>query len=146
VVNQTPSEIEDRIRDRILKRHPSILRSIVDVAGAVASDWEAESIDDRSAAVDALEQELENRDVLQRIPGMIHDLASAVGLSLAAPPVAAPPYVTVTGAGVVIRITCSTLRIVITVQLFCIGRNPTQYRLFEGVIRDRLTVEVRQRP
>jgi len=101
---------------------------------------------DRSAVVEALERELTARRVLPRVPAVIEDLASAAGLSLAASPVAAPPYVTVTGGGLVFRLPTSTQRVVITVRTFWIGRNPPRYRRFEGDLGERLSVEVRQTP
>lgn len=141
----TPSEIEDRVRSRLLTHHRTLLRSIVDSAGDVTADSGGETTD-RSAVVEALERELTARRVLPRVPAVIEDLASAAGLSLAAPPVAAPPYVTVTGGGLVIRLPTSTQRVVITVRTFWIGRNPPRYRRFEGDLGERLSVEVRQTP
>ena len=146
MVDPAPTEIEDRIRDRLLNRHRPVLRSIVTAAEAVETHWAGESTEDRVAAVAALERELEHDGVLHLIPGVMYDLASTASLSLAAPPVAAPPYVTVTGVGVVIRLPSETQRLVITVHLFRIDRNPTRYRHFGAKLRDRLRVEMRETP
>ena len=96
--------------------------------------------------VDALERELTARNVLAQVPAVLQDLGAASGLSLAAAPVAAPPYLAVTGSGLVIRLLTAAQRVVITVRTFRVDRNPPRYRRFEGELEDRLRVEVRENP
>jgi hypothetical protein len=120
-----------RARARLRTRHADVLAAVDDCADRVAAGWDGGETGDRSAVADPLAACLRSRGVLDALPGVLADLVAAAGGSLAATPVAAPPYVVVTGEGVVLRATLSGGRLVVTLRAFDVGDG--RYRRRDGV-------------
>lgn len=70
---------------------------------------------------------------------------AAAGGDLRAEPVAAPPYVTVTSTGLVLRGTTPSGRLVATVHAFDVARRPTRYVRGPDAVEAALDVAVRDR-
>jgi hypothetical protein len=76
----------------------------------------ADGLDDPDA--DALRAALESRGLLERSPAVLGETVEAIGRELPHEPVAKPPYVVVTSAGLVLRAVFGDDRLVITVAAF----------------------------
>src|SRR5699024_8097660 len=77
--------------------------------------------------VEPFESALADRDVTGRLPTLLADAVAALGEELSAQPVAAPPYLTITSVGPVLRATLADTRLVMTIRVFAIERDPTRY-------------------
>lgn len=141
-------DVVEAARNRILDAHGDVVRGVVAVADAVAAAWDdpAASGDgsaaagddfvadpdfpataDRAAVVEPLRAELRARGLLDRMPAVLADAADAAGYDLPAEPVAAPPYVVVTGRGPVLRGTVADGRLVVVLTVFRVERDPVRY-------------------
>lgn len=108
--------------ERLRSDHRDVLRGVLDVADAVASDWTGEATTDRSAVVDPLRAGLDATGLLDRFPAVLADLITAVGRSPPARIVPQPPYVAVTSVGPVLRATLDDGRLVATLRAFLVDR------------------------
>jgi hypothetical protein len=131
----------DRVRARLLAEHADLLETTVTCADAVAATWNGVSAADRAAVVPPLETCLSRAGVTDRLPAVLSDAVSALDGSLPAPPVPAPPYVTITSVGPVLRATLSSSRLVLTIGLFTVEDG--RYRRTAGAVDDLLRVEFR---
>ncbi|WP_436923079.1 hypothetical protein [Halosimplex amylolyticum] len=147
-----PSPVDERaIRDRLVAEHAEVLDAVaaagdaVEAAGdtlvttgdAVAPQNETTATDTRGAADGeltdgralgaALERELADGGVLDRLPGVLETAVDAASVELVAEPVAAPPYVTVTGRGPVLRGPTEDGRLVVVIGAFRVERDPCRY-------------------
>jgi len=127
-----PSSVTDadRVRARLLSEHAELLETTVTCADAVAATWDGGYATDRTAVVPPLARRLSEAGVTARLPAVLSDAVSVLGESLPAPPVAAPPYVTVTSVGPVLRATLSESRLVLTIRVFSVEDG--RYRRAEG--------------
>ncbi|WP_224335492.1 hypothetical protein [Haloprofundus halobius] len=112
----------DRVRTQLLSEESDLLDAIVDCADAVAAGWSSETTRDRERLVPPLEAVLTGTGVTGRLPGLLARCVDAAGEELAAPPVAAPPYVVVTATGPVLRATLEPGRLVISLRVFEVER------------------------
>jgi hypothetical protein len=135
----------DAARARLLVAHESLLATALDCADAVAADWDGEGTTDRDAVVRRFRAALDEAGVLERCPAVLADAVAATGGELRAEPVATPPYVTVTGAGLVLRGTTATGRLVVTLRAFDVRRRPTRYVRGPDSVPAALDVAVRGR-
>ena len=126
------------VRSHLRSTYGNILAAIAASADATADSWPGESVTERQRVVDPFRSALDERDVLDELPGLLEDLVATVGEDLTASPVAAPPYIVVTSTGVLLRGTLPGRRLVVAVSPFAVDRNPspTYYR------RDELAIEV----
>ena len=115
----------DAAREHVLAEHAAVVETVVDCADAVAAGWDGDSTPDREAVVPPLRATLDRAGVLDRLPGVLAGAVSAAGHDLAAPPVAAPPYVAVASRGPVLRATVGDRRLVVTLAVFGIDRDGT---------------------
>lgn len=110
-----------RARARLRDRHGGVVAAVDDCADRVAAAWEGGATADRSAVAGPLERCLRETGVHAAFPAVLADLVDATGAALRATPVAAPPYVVVTGEGVVLRATVADGRLVVTLRAFAVG-------------------------
>jgi hypothetical protein len=95
----------------------------------VAEGWEGAVTTDRDRVVAPMRRGLESAGTLSRFPQLLASTAAALGETLSASPVAAPPYVVVTSVGPVLRATLSRDRLVVTLRVFEVQRGTTtRYR------------------
>ena len=116
---------EAAVRERLRTDHEAVLDAVAATADALAS--ENELFTGGQALASALEDGLAETEVLDRLPAVLATAADAAGLTLAAEPVAAPPYVTVTSRGPVIRGSTSDGRLVVVLDAFRVERSPRRY-------------------
>lgn len=133
----------ERVRERLLAEHRPTIASVLDAADHVA-DSRADVAASESPAA-ALERELVDRGLLDRLRPVIETAADAAGVELPAPPVTAPPYLAVTGRGPVLRATGPDRRVVVEIVAFTIERGesgPRYRRAVSDPVR-ALTVSIR---
>jgi len=105
------SDAVNQVREYLLREHRGLLVTTLACADSVAA------ADD--STTEAFERALRRAGVLDALPGVLAGAADALGTSLPAEPVAAPPYVVVTRAGPVARATLPDRgRLVVTVVAF----------------------------
>lgn len=114
-------------REHVLSADREVVTGVLDAADDVAGDWPSlpdgrPATSDREAVVDPLRRELEERDLLGRLPGLLAGAVKAAGYRLPADPVPAPPYVAVTSTGPVLRGTVDDGRLVVAVDCFEVVR------------------------
>lgn len=105
----------------MLTEHADVVAAVGESADAVerAAQGDAgDCFETGTALADAFESTLAERGVLSRLPGVLVAAVEAAGGALSAAPVAAPPYVTVTGRGPVLRATLDGGRLVVELQAF----------------------------
>ena len=118
---------EQVVRRAVLDDHESLLETILDCADGVAASWDDEGTTERRCVVEPFENALAEHDVTGRLPALLTDAVAALGEELPAEPVAAPPYLTITSVGPVLRATLADARLVMTIRSFVIERDPTRY-------------------
>ncbi|WP_255166979.1 hypothetical protein [Natrononativus amylolyticus] len=120
-------------RRHIQSDHVAVLDGIDYCADRVAEPWTDGRVSDRSRVVDSLESWLESTGLLAKLPLVLTDAVEAAGYELAAPPVAAPPYVAITSRGPILRATIDPGRLVVRFEAFDVVREPRGYRRLDGV-------------
>ncbi|ELZ77371.1 hypothetical protein C455_13580 [Haloferax larsenii JCM 13917] len=125
--------------ERVLEdEHDRLITVVGQCADAVAAEWDGDSVTDRDSVVPPFARALDGSGALSRLPRALADAVTATGRPMPAPPVAAPPYVAVTGEGVVLRATVGDERLVIRLRTFdVVPGDPTRY-----VRRDGVSVEL----
>jgi hypothetical protein len=136
---------ESVVREYVLETHGMLLETIFACADGVANSWDGEATTDRQHVVEPFERALHRRNVIDRLPAVLAGAVDALGENLPAKPVAAPPYLTVTSIGPVLRATLSSVRLVITIRVFAVGRDPTRYVRARATPTDALHVALKNR-
>jgi hypothetical protein len=130
-VTDGPTPLSGTLADaeRVLREdHGRLLTVVGQCADAVAAGWGGDSVSDRQRVVPPFEHALDGTGALARLPQALASAVAATGRSMTAPPVAGPPYVVVTGEGVVLRATLGDERLVIRLRTFdVVPGDPTQY-------------------
>ena len=108
--------VADAARQHVLAEHREVVRTTLACADRVAADLELPA--DRDAVVTALDRELEAAGAKADCVGLLREVVPAVGFDLLAEPVAASPYLVVTGRGVLLRVTVEVGRLVILLRGF----------------------------
>ncbi|ELZ92994.1 hypothetical protein C440_11861 [Haloferax mucosum ATCC BAA-1512] len=109
--------------ERVLRdEHEKLLSVVSRCADAVATEWDGDWATDRERVVPPFGRALDGSGALSRLPRALADAVTATGRPMPAPPVAAPPYVVVTGQGVVLRATVGDERLVIFLRTFEVER------------------------
>lgn len=109
-------------RRRLLADHHGTLAGVIAAADAVVADRDGPAT--ASAAVtDPLSTALDDRDLLEPLLSALADAADAAGGDLPHEPAAAPPYLTVTSRGPVLRATLDAGRLVVVVGVFAVERD-----------------------
>ena len=120
-------------REHVLAEHADLVGTVIDCADAVAAGWDGGSTAERRKVVPPLRAALDRSGATDRLPGLLAGAVRAAGFDLAAPPVAAPPYVAATSRGPVCRATVGSGRMVVTLAVFGIERGDrVRYRRIGG--------------
>lgn len=109
-------------REHLLDDRRGVVEATVECADAVAAPWPAEGATDRNEVVDPLRATLSEAGLLGTYPSVLAECVAAAGGELRAEPVPAPPYVTVTSVGPVLRATLDPGRLVVTLAVFEVER------------------------
>ena len=128
-----------RVRRRLRERHAETLARVGRVADAVAAEW-ATPPTERTAVTDPFERRLTGEDRAGLL-GMLETGVDALGESLSADPVPAPPYLVVAAIGPVLRATLPDCRLVVELRAFTVSRTsdgPATYRRGDDRLRVRL--------
>jgi hypothetical protein len=133
------------VREYVLSTHEDLLETVLACADGVAESWDDKMTTDRRCVVEPFERALHRGDVINRLPVVLAGAVDALDESLPAAPVAAPPYLTVTSVGPVLRATLSSARLVITIRVFAVERDPTRYVRARATPTDALHVALKNR-
>ncbi|WP_255151390.1 hypothetical protein [Halorarius halobius] len=117
----------DPVRTHLLDERRGWVQRTLDCADAVAADW-ADGVRDRERVVGPFRAALDRAGVLETAPAVLAECVAADGRELAARPVAKPPYVVVTGEGLLLRATLDGGRLLVRVRAFAVDRDPVRYR------------------
>lgn len=113
----------DRLEASLREAHRPLLERVGDAADATAAGFET-TFEGRPATSEPeritgpLRTILDRAGVLAGLPDVLSDLVGTAGETMAAPPVAAPPYVVVTSRGPVLRATLPAGRLVVSLRVF----------------------------
>ncbi|MEZ3144653.1 hypothetical protein [Halobaculum sp. MBLA0143] len=128
-----------RVRRRVREQHPETLDRVWRAADAVADEWTAPP-SDRTGVTEPFERRLTSDDRAGLL-AVLETAAEALGASLPADPVPAPPYLVVTATGPILRATLPDCRLVVELRAFTVSRasdGPATYRRDDDRIRVRL--------
>lgn len=117
----------EAVRDYLLSTRRAWVERVLDCATAVAASWEASSVGERDRVVGPFRAALDRSGTLDTAPTVLTGCVQAAGTQLRAQPVAGPPYVVVTGEGLVLRATLEAGRLVVRVAPFAVRRDPRRY-------------------
>ena len=117
----------DAVRDHLRSERRAWVERVLDCAAAVAEPWDEPSVSDRDRVVEPFRAALDRSGVLAAAPTVLTACVAAAGERLPTQPVAGPPYVVVTGEGLVLRATLADARLVVRVAPFAVRRRPTRY-------------------
>ncbi|WP_435196070.1 hypothetical protein [Natronomonas sp. EA1] len=131
------------VRDFLLSEHREFVTTTLACADSVAAGWDGESTTDRAQVVPPFETLLERSGVLPAAPSVLAGCVAAAGERLGAQPVAAPPYVVVTGEGLLLRATLDEKRLLVRVRAFTLERDPPRYVRGPEAPEDALEITVR---
>ncbi|GAB6880529.1 hypothetical protein JCM17823_28030 [Halorubrum gandharaense] len=115
----------DAARDRLLTAHRETVDATLDCADAVSAAFET-TVDGDPATENSREMRanlraaMERAGLLNALAELLPDVVDAAGATMGAPPVAAPPYVTVTSTGPVLRATVGEERLVVRIEAFAV--------------------------
>jgi hypothetical protein len=137
------------VRERILAEHRETLAATLDAADAVAADPGA--LSDGEVLRRRFREQLDDRGLLARYPAVLETGVDAAGLSLAADPVPAPPFVVVASRGPILRGSTGAGRLVLAVRVFAPRGRATgsgtdtgrRYTRTAGGVDDVLSLEIR---
>lgn len=132
----------DAAREHLLGERRPLVSGTLACADRVATDWPGGGTTDRTAVVDPFESLLRASGLLETFPTVLAECVEAAGASLSARPVAAPPYVVVTSAGVLLRATLDAGRLVVTLRAFEVDRSGERPRYVRGPTDPESAVEV----
>ncbi len=107
----------DAVRAHLLGERRDWVETVLDCATAVAAGWDGEATTARARVVAPFRTTLEEAGALGTTPAVLRECVAAAGGELSATPVAAPPYVVVTGEGLLLRATLD-VRLLVTVRAF----------------------------
>lgn len=131
-----------RVRNQLLAAHTDTLQTTIDCADAVADSLDG-PVTRREEIVSPLKATLDHAGALGTYPSVLTNAVDTLGQSLPASPVAAPPYVTITGTGPILRASLPTGRLVIRLAVFALERDPNRYVRTGDVPEEILAVELR---
>jgi hypothetical protein len=112
----------DAAREHLLTDRRGVVEATVECAERVAAAWPGTGTTDREQVVEPLRAVLSEAGLLGAYPSVLAECVAAAGGELRAEPVAAPPYVTVTSVGPVLRATLDAGRFVVTLAVFDVER------------------------
>ena len=115
-----------RVREHLLTNHTATIAETIGAADTVAAGLSSPA-SNRREVVEPLTRLLERTKTLSQYPSMVVAAADALCEPLPASPVAAPPYVTITGTGPVLRASLASGRLVVRLSVFAVKRDPTRY-------------------
>jgi len=111
------------VREYLLSERRSWVETVCDCATATAAGWDGDATADRERVVPPFRAALDRAGVLAAAPDVLTGCVAAAGTTLAADPVAGPPYVVVTGEGLLLRATLDA-RLLVHVRTFALRRGP----------------------
>lgn len=135
---------ERTVRERLLDAHAETLAATAAACREVAAAWDDDVVADSALVTEPLEALLRERGLAVALLDLLTTGAAALDSSIRGDPVAAPPYLAITGRGPVLRATLADgRRLVVTVELFAIERRPTRYRFRDPEPADGLSAALR---
>jgi hypothetical protein len=111
------------VREYLLGERRAWVETACDCATATAAGWDGDATADRDRVVPPFRAALDRAGALAAAPDVLSGCVAAAGATLAADPVAGPPYVVVTGEGLLLRATLDT-RLLVRVRTFTLRRGP----------------------
>lgn len=130
------------IRERVLQRHAATISCAIEAANAVADKWPTDTSPPEATVRAELREELARRNAFGSFVDVLSTAVDASELEDVPALVPAPPYVTVTSLGPVLRATGTNGRLVLTFEVFIIDRGPPiRYRRTGDHATEVLTIE-----
>jgi hypothetical protein len=136
----------EAVRDHLLSGRRAWVERVLDCATAVAASWDGSSVGERDRVVGPFRAALGRSGALDTAPTVLAECVQAAGTQLRAQPVAKPPYVVVTGAGLVLRATLEETRLVVRVAPFAVRRDPRRYVHTASAPETAVAVDCRPAP
>lgn len=115
-------DVPAAVHEFVRAQHPDLPDAVTACADRVAARWDGDAATDRDRVVGPLRAELREAGLLERFPSVLVGAVDAAGYDLPATPVAAPPYVVVTGRGPLLRATLPDGRLVVRFDVFAVER------------------------
>lgn len=109
------------VREHLLGERRPWVETVCDCATATAAGWDGDSTADRERVVPPFRAALDRSGALAAAPDVLSSCVAAAGAELPADPVAGPPYVVVTGEGLLLRATLD-VRLLVRVRTFTLRR------------------------
>lgn len=124
----------DKIAAYLEDNHGGTLSAVSECADATVAQWDGQVTSDPSMITDPLEACIERSGTGPQLLAILQSGVRMAGYSLAADPVPAPPYLTITSLGPVLRGPVPDGRLVISIELFEIrdGTTRTYHRTEEA--------------
>jgi len=134
---------ESQIRRQLLNYHAKTVRSVIDAGETVANAWPGNTASESNSVTEPLDHILKMRGLKQKLVSFLRSGVAAGEMSTDANLVPAPPYIVVTSRGPICRVTLDNdTRLVISLELFGIRRNPTTYVFLDPDPSDCLSVSI----
>ncbi len=126
--------MEDRehvVETHVRESFDDVVAALGDAVAGVTANWPADGVTDPDRVRADVRTALELSGVRDRLPSVLAAAVAELDASMAAAPVAAPPYVVATSEGVLLRATLDDARLVITLGV--VTRTDGRYRPQESV-------------
>lgn len=131
-------------RRHIVETYPDVCDRLDACADAVVAQWEGRCVTTRRAVIEPFQRCLDHTGLASRLVTLLETTVEAIGHDLPATPVAAPPYLTITSRGPVLRAVLDEQRLVIRFVVFSLTPTNGYTRGQRGT--DMLVVELRASP
>jgi len=111
------------VREYLLGERRPWVETVCDCATATAAGWDGDATADRDRVVPPFRAALDRAGALAAAPDVLTGCVAAAGADLPADPVPGPPYIVVTGEGLLLRATLEG-RLLVRVRTFTLRRGP----------------------
>lgn len=108
----------DAIAGQVTERHDETLEILADRADTVIERWEGPSTTEPTMITDGLRDAIQETGLESDLVGLLETAVGVTDRALAADPVPAPPYLSVTSRGPVLRGPVADGRVVVHIELF----------------------------
>lgn len=116
----------DQVRARLRADHEETLRAVAECADTVEASWPESVQVDAALISDPLEECLREAETFQTLLELLRTAVTTAGRTVPADPVPAPPYITITSRGPVLRGPTAGGRLVVTIEVFEVRNSPSR--------------------
>lgn len=135
--------MDDAARTQLVGRHRETLLGVVELGRAVTNEWQTDRVTDPEEITEPLERLVDASNLGPSLLELLVDASQTIGGRLDGRPVPAPPYLLLTSRGPLCRGTLGDgRRVVVTLDLFEVKRNPPAYVFLDPTPEECLDVAV----